>query len=151
LHFIGDQADTGGIISLLFYGVSTIFAGGHFGADEIYQPSGELIPNSFIEYAASQQSISLRTGCVCNPGGAAALLGIEEDMQKLFPGVTLKDFERRMGRELGVVRLSLGLASNFDDVWRVIQFAKMISQDYSRNILWNQWMESQKSRVGQAL
>ena len=104
------------------------------------QPTGEMIPNSFIEHAATGQSISLRTGCMCNPGGAAALLGVQDDMTHLYPGVTLKDFEQIVGRELGVVRISLGLVSSFEDVWKVIQFASMIGDEKSRNILWDEWM-----------
>ncbi len=52
-----------------------------------------MLPNSFIEFAAARRNISLRTGCVCNPGGAAAILGLQGDMALLEPGVTLKDFE----------------------------------------------------------
>ncbi|KAF9450104.1 PLP-dependent transferase [Macrolepiota fuliginosa MF-IS2] len=125
LKSVGEQADTGSTVSLLFYG-----------------PTGELLPNSFIEHAAAKHRISLRTGCVCNPGGAAAILGIEEDMRQLYPGVTLKDFERHMGRELGVVRISLGLASNFQDVWRVLEFVSLIGKEAVRQSLWAQWKES---------
>ena len=85
---------------------------------------------------------------MCNPGGAAAILGIKDEMQQLYPGVTLADFEGKMGRELGVVRISLGLASNFQDVRRVIEFATSLSQERIRSELWNQWIES---RVGQAM
>ena len=63
-----------------------------------------MLPLSFIEHAAAQQKISLRTGCVCNPGGAAAIIGIESDMEQLYEGVTLRDFESRVGHELGVVQ-----------------------------------------------
>ncbi|KAF8810728.1 Aldedh-domain-containing protein [Phlegmacium glaucopus] len=114
-------------------------------------PSGDIISNSFIEYTASKQNISLRTGCMCNPGGAATILGIEEQMKQLYPGVTLSDFEKKMGRELGVVRISLGLASNFQDVRRVIQFATSLSQESTRSELWNQWIEARGSVVGQAI
>jgi molybdenum cofactor sulfurtransferase len=79
---------------------------------------------------------------MCNPGASAALLGIEEQMQQLFPGVTLKDISAMLGRELGVVRISLGLASNFQDVWRVVQFASLMGHEHSRQQLWAQWMES---------
>ncbi|PFH52188.1 hypothetical protein AMATHDRAFT_74465 [Amanita thiersii Skay4041] len=119
---LGEPAETGSTVSLVFL-----------------DPVGELLPNSFIEFSASRRNISLRTGCVCNPGGAAALLGIEADMARLYPGVTLKDFECHMGRELGVVRISLGLASNFQDVWRVLSFAAAIANEQARTILWNQW------------
>jgi selenocysteine lyase/cysteine desulfurase len=100
-----------------------------------------MIPNTFIEYAATAQSISLRAGCMCNPGGAAALLGVQDDMNLLYPGVTLKDFEQIVGRELGVVRISLGLASTFQNVWKVIRFAATIGNDKSRKVLWDRWMD----------
>ncbi|KAF8161362.1 pyridoxal phosphate-dependent transferase [Crassisporium funariophilum] len=134
LRSVGEQSDTGSILALLFLG-----------------PSGDMIPNSFIEYAAAKQNISLRTGCMCNPGGAAAILGIEDEMQQLYPGVTLAHFEEKMGRELGVVRISLGLASNFQDVWRVIQFATSIGKENSRQTIWNQWLEAHGSKIGQAM
>ena len=99
-----------------------------------------MIPNSFIEYAATASKISLRTGCVCNPGGAAAILGISDDMKKLYEGVTLKDFERLVGRELGVVRISLGIVSNFLDVWRVLRFVEdIIGSQARRKEVWEQW------------
>jgi molybdenum cofactor sulfurtransferase len=88
---------------------------------------------------------------MCNPGGAAAILGIEEEMRHLYPGVTLCDFEEKMGRELGVVRISLGLASNFQDVWRVIKFASSIGHEQSRHAMWDQWIQSRTPQIGQAL
>jgi molybdenum cofactor sulfurtransferase len=108
-----------------------------------------MIPNSFIEYSASKEYISLRTGCMCNPGGAAAILGVKDDMQKLTPGVTLKDFETLVGRELGVVRISLGLASSFQDVWKVIRFAQTIGNHEERQVLWDGWMNA--SGIGRAV
>lgn len=100
-----------------------------------------MLPLSFIEHAATSQNISLRTGCMCNPGGAAALLDVRDDMCLLYPGVTMRDFEQQVGRELGVVRVSLGLASNFQDVWRVIQFATSMGRESSRAAMWNAWAE----------
>ncbi|KAF8058711.1 PLP-dependent transferase [Lyophyllum atratum] len=134
LKSVGDQAETGSMVSLIFL-----------------SPTGEMIPNSFIEYSASKQFISLRTGCMCNPGAAAAILGIQDDMQKLYPGVTLKDFENIVGRELGVVRISLGLASNFQDVWKVVRFAALIGVEKSRQALWDRWTENSGATVGQAI
>lgn len=112
------------------------------------QPTGEMLPNSFVEYAASSQNISLRTGCVCNPGGAAALLGLRGAMAQLPAEVTLRAFEECMGRELGVVRVSLGLASDFRDVWRVIQFARSMGDSGARGMVWEEWVSS---KAGQAI
>ncbi|KAF7289235.1 Cysteine desulfurase [Mycena indigotica] len=112
LSSVGEQAETGALISLVFL-----------------SPTGKMEPLSFIEHAATSVNISLRTGCMCNPGGAAALLGYEVAMQKLSPGATLADLTCTIGHELGVVRISLGLASNFQDIWNVIQFAKLLASE----------------------
>lgn len=70
------------------------------------------------------------------------MLGIQKAMQKLYPGVTLKNFARHVGRELGVVRVSLGLASDFRDVWRVVQFASRVGRERSRLEMWARWVEA---------
>ncbi|KAJ8454066.1 hypothetical protein ONZ51_g13244 [Trametes cubensis] len=120
---VGEQSDTGSVVALLFL-----------------LPNGQMIPNSFVEYAASRQNISLRTGCMCNPGGAASLLGLRDAMAALPCDATLRAFEQYMGRELGVVRISLGLASDFRDVWRVIQFAKLLGDTAARTAMWDEWL-----------
>lgn len=79
---------------------------------------------------------------MCNPGGAAALLGLQDDMAALYEGVSLTEFEERVGHELGVVRISLGLASNFQDVWRVFQFATRIGNEKERLVLWEAYSAS---------
>jgi molybdenum cofactor sulfurtransferase len=104
-----------------------------------------MIPLTFIEHAASSQAISLRTGCMCNPGGAVAILEAQDDMKHFYPGVTLKDLENTIGRELGVVRISLGLATTFSDVWKVIRFAATIGNEKSRQILWERYKASHLS------
>ncbi|KAI0061946.1 PLP-dependent transferase [Artomyces pyxidatus] len=85
--------------------------------------TGASVPLSRIATHAAAYHIALRTGCMCNPGGAAALLGLRSLMAQLAPGDTLADMERKFdaggGTELGVVRLSFGLASAWSDVWKV--------------------------------
>ncbi|KAJ7110431.1 hypothetical protein C8R44DRAFT_883582 [Mycena epipterygia] len=117
LKSVGAQFDVGSIVSL-------IFLSGRSG------PTGEMIPNSFMEHAASRLRISLWT---------AAILGIERDMEQFYTGVTLADLERAMRCELGVVRISLGLASNFADVWKVVGFARLVAVEKTRMALWNRW------------
>jgi len=120
---VGDKSDTGSTASLIFL-----------------SPEGEMLPLSFIEYAAARSNISLRTGCMCNPGGAAAMLGFEQEMDRVYQGLTLKNFEGMLGRELGVVRLSLGLATNFYDVWRVVKFAEeVIGREESLRDILHEW------------
>ncbi|THH29541.1 hypothetical protein EUX98_g4653 [Antrodiella citrinella] len=131
LKSVGDQSDAGSTISFIFL-----------------TPTGEQMPLSFIEHAASRQNVSLRTGCMCNPGGAAALLGLRSDMDRLYPGVTMKEFEQHVGYELGVVRVSLGLASNFQDVYRVVKFASSMGEERCRRIMWRTWSDE---KIGTAL
>ena len=80
---------------------------------------------------------------MCNPGGAAALLGIEQQMEQLYCGVTLGDFERRVGHELGVVRISFGLASNYWDVFSIVRFVDRLASERTRSELWEQWITAQ--------
>ncbi|KAJ6506188.1 pyridoxal phosphate-dependent transferase [Mycena vitilis] len=130
LTSVGAQSDVGSILSLLFL-----------------SPTGDILPNSFIAHAASRMCISLRTGSMCNPGGAAAILGIENAMDLLYEGATFADFERTAGHELGVVRVSLGLASNFQDAWNFLRFARLISQYEGRMALWAGWVASLQPEI----
>jgi molybdenum cofactor sulfurtransferase len=99
-----------------------------------------MMPNSFVEYASTKHKISLRTGCMCNPGGAAAILGVQAETDKFYSGITYEEFENIVGKELGVVRLSLGLASDFYDVHRVLRFVReVIACDVERKKLWLEW------------
>ena len=98
-----------------------------------------MLPNSFVEHAAARHGVSLRTGCMCNPGGAAALLGLRSAMAALPADATLRAFEAHMGRERGVVRGSLGLASDFRDAWRVCEFARLLASAEARAALWAEW------------
>ncbi|KAI9441769.1 PLP-dependent transferase [Lactarius indigo] len=71
---------------------------------------GDPVPLSRVAAHAAANGIALRTGCMCNPGGAAAMLSL---------GSLMSALEEAAGRELGVVRISFGLASCWADVWQV--------------------------------
>ncbi|KAH9935193.1 PLP-dependent transferase [Epithele typhae] len=128
---IGQQSDTGSTVSLLFL-----------------DPHGTMIPNSFIEHAAAAHRISLRTGCMCNPGGAAAMLDLRAAMAALPADATLRALEARVGRELGVVRVSLGLASDFRDAWRVVAFARGVGSEAARGRMWSAWVAAKVEGQG---
>jgi len=131
LKSIGEQSDTGSTVSFI-----------------ILSPTGDMLPKSFIEHVATMHNISLRTGCMCNPGGASALLGIQQVMESLCDGATLRDVETRVGRELGVVRVSLGLGSDWGDVWRVIRFLEGFGDERRRMAWWDAWAQVP---IGQAV
>jgi selenocysteine lyase/cysteine desulfurase len=96
----------------------------------LYDPDGHLLDYRRVEELASLQRISLRTGCFCNPGaGEAAEALTDQDVEAVLAtgaDITLNRFlevlQRRGGRSIGAIRASLGLASNFDDVYRFAAF-----------------------------
>lgn len=98
----------------------------------LYDPEGHLVDYRRVEELASEQGISLRTGCFCNPGAGEAAEGIEE--ADLRGGVAeaghqinlprfLQYLQDHGGKSAGAIRVSLGLASNMADVDRFLAFA----------------------------
>lgn len=93
------------------------------------------IPHDYrrIEALAAEANISLRTGCFCNPGaGEAAHHVTSEDMDLFFTGDQPCSFEGfythlrgdGQGKSPSAVRISVGLATNFADVYRFVRFAR---------------------------
>ncbi len=101
-------------------------------AFNFYDPQGTLFDYREVEEEAFEWKISLRTGCFCNPGAGEQAHGLTEiNLSECFEGrerVTFDDFVRMMsgkiGDAVGAVRISLGIASTFDDVYRFVQFAE---------------------------
>jgi selenocysteine lyase/cysteine desulfurase len=97
-----------------------------------YDPKDALVDHRRIDNLAGRAGISLRTGCFCNPGAGELAHGLtEEDMVAAFANgerMTFEQFlsvlEDRDGKSAGAVRISMGLASNFTDVYRFWEFAR---------------------------
>ena len=94
-----------------------------------YDPDGDLIDCKAVEAEAHRLNISLRAGCHCNPGAREISLGLtEEDMVVCFRDkdrMTYEEFLHAIvGKTTGAVRASLGLVSNFADVYTYMQFAE---------------------------
>lgn len=111
------------------YGPATAEARGGTIALNFYDTDGHFIDHLVVEDRANRASISLRTGCFCNPGAGELALGISTDeLRACFAQVatqlTFDDFRRCFdAKSTGAVRVSLGLASNFRDVHRFLEFA----------------------------
>jgi molybdenum cofactor sulfurtransferase len=80
---------------------------------------GQWVPKSEVEKLASVQNIQMRTGTVCNPGGAACSLGwtsseIRNAYSKGLRCGNGNDFIN--GRPTGVCRVSLGAMTNMTDI-----------------------------------
>jgi molybdenum cofactor sulfurtransferase len=85
-----------------------------------------------IEQLAIRRRISIRTGCFCNPGDGEVAHGItRENMAQCFVGrtgpVTFEECSETLrastGKPPNTMRISLGLASNFADVFAFATFA----------------------------
>lgn len=96
-----------------------------------YDPNGKLFDYRRIEELANEVNISLRTGCFCNPGVNEIAEGLtEEDMAEGFKNgrrmafpFFLSIIEHNSGKSAGAVRVSVGIATNFADVYRFLHFA----------------------------
>ena len=114
------------------YGPATTAARGATVTMNFYDPDGHLVDYRRVEELAAAVGISLRTGCFCNPGcgetaegvtEADVIAALESDANLTLPHF-LQVIEHRGGRSAGAIRVSLGLASNFDDVDRFLRFAE---------------------------
>src|SRR4029450_6026809 len=80
------------------------------------------------ERRASAERISLRAGCHCNPGAReAALHYTSRDLEPCFDNadrISYEEFQQQIeGKTTGALRLSIGLATNFADISRFLEFA----------------------------
>ncbi|MEE8465622.1 MAG: aminotransferase class V-fold PLP-dependent enzyme [Dehalococcoidia bacterium] len=114
------------------YGPTTMEARGGTLTINFYDPKEALIDHRRIDNLAGRAGISLRTGCFCNPGAGEMAHGLtEEDMAAAFKDgerMTFEQFlsvlEDRDGKSAGAVRVSMGLATNFADVYQFLAFAR---------------------------
>lgn len=82
-----------------------------------------------VQEEANQCGISLRSGCFCNPGVREIALGLgREDLASAFRQKEHMTYEHFLhfieNRKQGALRVSVGLATNFSDVYRFLQFAQ---------------------------
>ena len=111
------------------YGPVSTEARGGTVAFNLHDATGTVIAHTEVETRAAAAGISLRTGCFCNPGAGEVALGLSAGaLDRCFTGsgdrMTRDDFGRCLAGDgsPGAVRVSLGLASTFDDVYAFIQF-----------------------------
>jgi selenocysteine lyase/cysteine desulfurase len=94
-----------------------------------FDPDGEMFDCNDIEKLANEERISLRAGCHCNPGAREVALGFtKESLAACFRDKNRLTFEEFLhvidGKTTGALRASIGLATNFADVYKCVQFAK---------------------------
>jgi molybdenum cofactor sulfurtransferase len=90
-------------------------------------PDGRMVDERFVDVIAASHKISVRTGCFCNSGAGETAFSISRDTligAEFDDGMILDDYIEQIGMPTGgAVRVSLGLATNFADVYRFMRFA----------------------------
>lgn len=94
-----------------------------------FDPNGKMFDCYALEKLANEERISLRAGCHCNPGAREVALGFtREDLEVCFRDKERLTFEQFLqvidGKTTGALRASIGLATNFADVYQYVQFAR---------------------------
>jgi molybdenum cofactor sulfurtransferase len=94
-----------------------------------FDPNGEMFDCYALEKLANEERISLRAGCHCNPGAREVALGFSrEDLEVCFRDKDRMTFEQFLrvidGKTTGALRASIGLATNFADIYQYRQFAE---------------------------
>jgi selenocysteine lyase/cysteine desulfurase len=114
------------------YGPTTPEQRGGTIAFNLFDVEGRYFEGREVEAPAHQSGISLRSGCFCNPGAGEAALGItREQLEQCFrPGLRMT-YEQLLAymqgthtKDTSALRISVGLASNFADVFRFVTFLR---------------------------
>ncbi|MBL0210786.1 MAG: aminotransferase class V-fold PLP-dependent enzyme [Holophagaceae bacterium] len=112
-----------GLPAVRIYGPSDTNQRGATITFNLLDPQGNLVDHREVMLRAESLRISLRTGCFCNPGSGETALGLgKEELEDCF---SLPEHEHHFnpedflhcieGKGSGAVRISFGLASNFED------------------------------------
>ena len=120
--------DNGNPVVKIYGPLDTRLRGGTI-AMNFFDPRGHFVDHLRVEERANEKNISLRTGCFCNPGGGELALGLSAgELNTCFalkPRLEYQDFRRCIDdKSTGAVRISVGLASNFEDVYHMVDFAR---------------------------
>ena len=94
-------------------------------------PAGVILDCYAIQEEANQRGLSVRSGCFCNPGVREIALGlVREELASAFRQKERLTYEQFLhvidGRKQGALRVSVGLATNFSDVYHFLQFAQSV-------------------------
>jgi selenocysteine lyase/cysteine desulfurase len=97
--------------------------------------NGRRFDYHHVEDRANARNISLRTGCFCNPGAGEIAFGVTaQEIERAFRennAMTLDELAAAVESELGAVRVSVGIASNFADVQYFLTFARTFTDQHA--------------------
>lgn len=105
-------------------------------AFNFYDPDGQMLADRRIEELANAANISLRTGCFCNPGaGEIAHSLTSQEMCAVFARgkpmsfSELSLFMQERGKSISAIRISVGLATTFEDAYCFMSFAERLRDE----------------------
>lgn len=127
LDALGSLRHGNGSPATVIYGPRSSQRRGATIAFNFLHPDGRVVDERYVDRVARRHNVSLRTGCFCNPGAGEIAFTISRKTLlggEFGDGMTLDDYVRTIGLPSGgAIRASLGLASNFHDVRRFMDFA----------------------------
>ncbi len=96
----------------------------------MYDPDGRPIDDRRVEELANRVNISIRTGCFCNPGAGEIAHGLGAAQMREYFGrsqaVSFVDLRNDMLTKydllVSAIRTSVGIATNFADLYRFLCF-----------------------------
>lgn len=104
------------------HGPSGLRARGGTVAFNVLDAEGGIVPHWIVEQRARESGVAIRGGCFCNPGASEAAFGLDPShgvlVRSLGEDFTPQSFSASLGRPVGAVRASFGLATNASDVTR---------------------------------
>jgi selenocysteine lyase/cysteine desulfurase len=127
LEIVAGLRHSDGSPAATVYGPGTMEKRGATVAFNFLHPDGRIVDERYVDRVAGRHSVSLRTGCFCNPGAGETAFTISRDTLvggEFGPGMTLDDYVEAIGLPSGgAVRASLGIATNDADLARFAEFA----------------------------
>jgi molybdenum cofactor sulfurtransferase len=128
LETLGSLRHSDGMPAATIYGPCTWQRRGATIAFNFLHPDGRIVDERYVDRIAAQHNVSLRTGCFCNPGAGEIAFTISRETLvggEFGKGMTLDDYVQAIGLPSGgAIRASLGVATNFADVYRFKTFAE---------------------------
>ena len=131
LDQLGRLHHTGGRPLLRLHGPTDLDQRGGTITISFFDPDGVPISGALVERMASAEKISLRTGCFCNPGAGEMTFQLSPQLMSTFfkeaKGIHFAELVQKIydtsGVDVSAVRISVGLATNFSDIYRFLRFA----------------------------
>jgi len=95
------------------------------------------VPYWTVEEFARERGVAVRGGCFCNPGASETAFGIDAAaisrcLGAIGKSFSVERFANCVEKNVGAVRMSIGLANNEDDVRRAIA----VVREFSQGMVW---------------